>query len=220
MAEGHTWLGRCNAGLLFYGWSNDEQADADEGWQAALRAAHLAPADPYSHYAVGMMSIVTNQPSRAMEAAQRSLDLSPSFALGYLELGLARLFAGLGAQAVEPLERGLQLSPHDPQAFIWMQFLAFAHFLSGKFDEAVARARDAAASRPQLFSAHCILACSLVRLGEQEDAQRAVLAMQQSLSASGSDLKQFLHRFTDAGDRKQISAALGEAGWMENSNLQ
>ena len=74
VAEGHTWLGRCNAGLLFYGWSNDEQADADEGWQAAMRAARLAPADPYSHYAVGMMSIVTNQPKRAMEAAQRSLD--------------------------------------------------------------------------------------------------------------------------------------------------
>ncbi len=105
MAEGYTWLARCTAGLLFYGWSNDEQSDADEGWRAALRAVRLAPADPYAHYAVGMMSIGTDQPDRAMEAAQRALDLSPSFALGYLQLGFGRLFAGRAAQAVEPLQR-------------------------------------------------------------------------------------------------------------------
>lgn len=97
-----------------------------------------------------------------------------------------------------------------------LHFLAFAHFLSGKFEEAVARARDAAASRPELSSAHCVLACSLVRLGRKEEAQRAVLEMQQSMPASGSNnLKQFLERFADAGDRKQISVALGEAGWNE-----
>ena len=107
-----------------------------------LRCVPLAPADPYSHYAVGMMSIVANQPNRAMEAAQRSLDLSPSFALGYLELGLARVFAGLAAQAVEPAPTGTRLSPHDPQAFIWLQFLAFAHFLSGACEEALRKGLD------------------------------------------------------------------------------
>jgi adenylate cyclase len=75
-------------------------------------------------------------------------------------------------------------------------------------------ASNAAASRPELSSAHCVLACSLVRLGRKEEAQRAVLEMQQSLPASGSNnLKQF--RFADAGGRKQISVALGEAGWNE-----
>jgi adenylate cyclase len=218
VAEGQTWLGRCNAGLLFYGWSNDEQADSDEGWQAALRAARLASADPYSHYAVGMMSIVTNQPNRAMEAAQRALDLSPSFALGYLQLGLARLFAGRAAQAVEPLQRGLRLSPHDPQAFIWLQFLAFALFLSGKYEEAVARARDAAVGRPESFSANCILACTLAKLGQEDEAQRAVLDMRRSLPTGGRDLKRFLDRFTAASDRERILLGLREAGWNETDS--
>lgn len=217
VAEGHTWLGRCNAGLLFYGWSDDERADADEGWRAALSAARLAPADPYAHYAVGMMGLATNQPKGALGAAQRALDLSPSFALGYLLLGVARLHAGIAAQAVEPLQRGLRLSPHDPQAFIWLQFLAFAHFLSGNYDEAVARARDAAASRPESFSAHCILACGLIRLGQKEDAQRALSEMQRTLLAGGRDLERFLNRFAEAGDRNQILVALGEAGWNKKS---
>ena len=37
MAEGHTWLGRCNAGIVFYGWSDNLAADTAEGWQ------HCAP---------------------------------------------------------------------------------------------------------------------------------------------------------------------------------
>ena len=151
IAEGHTWLGRCCSGLLFYGWSDNPEADAAEGWEAALRGARLAETDPYAHYAVGIMALVTDRPKETIEAAQRALDLSPSFALGYLSLGVARLFLGDAAQAIEPLERGLQLNPHDPQAFIWLQFLAFAHFLAGEHDKAARRAREAAAKRPESF---------------------------------------------------------------------
>jgi adenylate cyclase len=150
-----------------------------------------------------------------MEAAQRALDLSPSFALGYLQLGLGRLFAGRAAQAVEPLQRGLRLSPHDPQAFIWLQFLAFALFLSGDYEEAVGRGRDAAASRPGSFSAHCILACSLAQLSQEEEAHRAAPEMQRSLPAGGRDLKRFLDRFAEASDRGRILLGLRKAGWNE-----
>ena len=55
------------------------------------------------------------------------------------------------AEAIEPLERGLQLNPHDPPAFMWLQFLAFAHFLAGDHDKAARRAREAAAKRPNSF---------------------------------------------------------------------
>ena len=77
-------------------------------------------------------------------------------------------FAGRAAQAIEPLQRGLRLSPHDPQAFIWLQFLALAHFLQSEHEEAIQRAHEAAAKRPKSSSAHCILACSLAQLGRTE----------------------------------------------------
>lgn len=215
LAEGHTWLARCNAGMVFYGWSDNPTADLAEGWQAALRAVRLAEDDPYAHYAVGIVSIVTKRPAQAMEAAQRVIDLSPNFALGYLELGLARLLAGRAPLAVEPLQRGLRLTPHDPQAFIWLQFLAFAQFLAGETEQAVQRARDAVAKRPETFSAHCVLACSLAQLGRHEEAQQAVSEMKRIL-ASGESGMDFLSRFMNPADRERILESLRKVGWQEN----
>jgi adenylate cyclase len=213
VAEGHTWLGRISAAHVFYGSSDNPAADLAEGWQAALKATRLAEADPYAHYAVGIVSIMMKRPAQAIEAAQRAIDLSPSFALGYLLLGMARLLMHRAAQAIDPLQRGLRLSPHDPQAFIWLQFLSFAHFLSGETEEAVQRARDAAAKRPEWFSSHCVLACSLAELGRLDEAKQAVAEMERVL-ANGS-LEDFLARFVDPADRERIWHGLHKAGWGE-----
>jgi adenylate cyclase len=214
VAEGHTWLGRSSAAQVFYGWSDNPAADLAEGWQAALRATRLAEADPYAHYAVGVVSIVMKRPAQAIEAAQRAIDLSPSFALGYFLLGMARLFTRRAAQAIDPLQRGLRLSPHDPQAFIWLQYLAFAHFLSGDTEEAVQCARDAAAKRPEWFSAHCVLACSLAELDRQDEAQQAVAEMERILATEEQGLEDFLARFIDPADRERVWQGLRKAGWQ------
>jgi adenylate cyclase len=215
IAEGHTWLSRCSAGLLFYGWSENPEADAAEGWEAALRGVRLAETDPYAHYAVAIMAVVTGRPKETIEAAQKALDLSPSFALGYLALGLARLFLGDATHSIEPLERGLQLSPHDPQAFVWLQFLAFAHFLSGENDKAARRAREAVAKRPDSFSAYCVLACSLTALGDNGEAKQAAIQMRRIL-AGGSGLSNLLARFVEPTDRERISQALNRAEWQQD----
>lgn len=216
VAEGHTWLSRCNAGLLFYGWSENPADDTQEGWQAALNAVRLAEADPYAHYAVGIMSIVRGEANRAIEASQRAIDLSASFALGYLLLGMSRLFAGCANQAIEPLQRGLRLSPHDPQAFIWLQFLAFAHFLVDEYDEAVLCAREAAARRPESPSAHCVLACSLAQLGRQQDAEQAVAEMRRALAAGQHGPEEIISRFVNPADRERVTHALNKVGWRGN----
>jgi len=213
-AEGYAWLARCNAGLLFYGWSDSRTADADEGWKAALNAVRLAPADPYAQYAVGMMNIVMDQPNAGMDAAQRAIDLSPSFALGYLALGLGRLFSGGAPEALEPLQRGLRLSPYDPQAFVWLQFLAFAHFLAGQSVEALERARDAVAKRPGSFSAYCVSACSAIGQGHLEEARQAIAQMGQALGSHPSRLNAFLDHFAEASQRAQIWEGLRRAGWQ------
>lgn len=213
IAEGYIWLGRSNGGLLYYGWSDNVTADTTEGWQAALRASRLAEADPYAHYAVGVMSVSTRQPARAMQAAQRSIDLSPSFALGYLLLGISRLYAGRAAQAVEPFQRGLRLSPHDPQSFMWLQSLAMAHFLVGEHEEATLRATEAAGKRPDSFAAYCALACSLPNLGRLEEAKHAAAELRRVVRQS--DLDGLLARFADQADRERILDGLRLAGWQD-----
>jgi adenylate cyclase len=212
LAEGHTWLARADAGILIYGWSKNPAADTAEGWQAAMRATRLAETDPYAHYALGIMSAAMGQPDRAASEAQKAIDLSPSFALGWLLLGMSRLFAGRAAQAVEPLQRGLRLNPQDPQAFIWLQLLAFAHHLSGASEEGVQRAREAVAMRPESASGQAALACGLSRLGRGEEARAAVSALEQALNETANSFDELLARFSQP-DRERILRELRAAGW-------
>jgi adenylate cyclase len=212
LAEGETWLARANAGILIYGWSKNPSADTAEGWQAAMRATRLAEADPYAHYALGIMSAAMGQPERTIAEAQKAIDLSPSFALGWLLLGMGRLFAGRAAQAVEPLQRGLRLNPHDPQAFIWLQLLAFAHLLSGGAEEAAQRAREAVAMRPESASGQAAIVSASVRLGRMDEARAAASALEQILKESPTALDEFLARFSQ-GDRERLVELLREAGW-------
>ena len=203
LAEGHTWLARVNAGILIYGWSKNPGTDTAEGWQAAMRATRLADADPYAHYALGIISAAMGQPERTIAEAQKAIDLSPSFALGWLLLGMGRLFAGRAAQAIEPLQRGLRLNPQDPQAFIWLQLLAFAHLLNGASEEALQRAREAVAMRPESASGQAALACASVRLGQREEAQAAVSAVERIVESAPAALDELLARFSQA-DRERI----------------
>ena len=213
LAEGHTWLARCNAGILFYGWSDSPAADATEGWHAALQATRLAETDPYAHYASGIMSVAMSRPDRAEREAQESIDLCPSFALGHLLLGMSRLFAGRAALAMEPFEQGLRLNPYDPQGFIWQQLVAFALFLKGDIEEAARRAADAAAMRPESVSGQVILACSLARLRRRNEAGQAIVAMEHAMTASPNALSELLARFVTATDQEAILNGLREAGW-------
>jgi adenylate cyclase len=212
LAEGHTWLARVNAGILIYGWSKTSAADTAEGWQAAMRATRLADADPYAHYALGIMSAAMGQPDRAAAEAQKAIDLSPNFALGWLLLGMGRLFAGRAAQAIEPLQRGLRLNPQDPQAFTWLLLLAFAHLLSSAHEEAAQRAREAVAMRPEWASGQAALACALARLGRAEEARAAVSGLEQALTDSGNSFDELFARFNQA-DRERLLADLRAAGW-------
>lgn len=208
LAEGHTWLGRCSSGLIVYGWSDNPAVDTAEGWQAARRAAQLAEADPYAHYAVGVMSTAMGQADRATAAAQRAIDLSPNFALGYLLLGWGRLLAGRAGQAIEPLRRGLRLSPHDPQAFTWLQFLAIAYFLQGDHEAAARCAADAVAKRPESPLGHCVLACSLAELGRREEAEEALAELRPGGPARSDSLDGLLGRFVGRADRDRVLEAL------------
>ena len=175
LAEGYIWLVRCLNGTIFFGWSEDRAADLAE--ETAGRAAWRCgwpTRDPYALYALAIHSNSVGEAEQAIAAAQRAIDLSPSFALAHFILGVSRVFAGRTAQAIEPLQRGLRLNPNDAQAFVWLQFVALAHFLLGEHADAAERAAETVAMRPDYHVGYATLACSLAALGRAAAASRAV----------------------------------------------
>src|SRR5690606_1924354 len=148
LPEAHLWLARVDAGLVGYGWSDDEASDLREGVNAGLRAVELDEQNPYAHYGLACACVYAVRFDQAIREAVKAIESSLCFALGYLVLGMARAFSSDAAAAIGPLERGLRMNPHDPQSFVWHNILAWAHFFAGSKEMALACATIAMKVRP------------------------------------------------------------------------
>ena len=172
LPEGHLWLGRVNAGLVAYGWSDNRAADLREGTEAALKAVQLDERNPYAHYSLAIVSAYANQFEQSISAARKAIEISPSFALGHLVLGMAVLFSGRASDAISPLEYGLRLSPHDSQGFFWLNALALARLFSGHAEAGLEAAARALQVRPNWPTSLEVLVCCHAALGKWGEARR------------------------------------------------
>lgn len=174
LADANAWLGRVSAGIVAYGWSNDERADLREGVDAALKAVQLDERNPYSHYALAITSAFASEVDQGIRAAEKSIELSPGFALGHLVLGMARLFSGDALRAIGCLEHGLQLNPHDPQNFVWYNVLATALIFEHEFARAVREATNALKVRPNWRPAIVTSLCGYQAIGDRRAVRECV----------------------------------------------
>jgi TolB-like protein len=177
LPEAHLWLGRVSAGLVAYGWSDDSTADLQEGVEAALQAVQLDERNPYSHYALAMVSAYSDRFDQSIGAARKAIEISPLLALGHLVLGMALLFSGRATEAIAPLEYGLRLSPYDPQNFAWFNVLALARLFSGRAEAALEAAARALQVRPNWWTSLEVLVCCYVALGKRDVARRCTQQM-------------------------------------------
>jgi TolB-like protein len=177
LPEAHLWLGRVSAGLVAYGWSDNPIADLQEGMEAALRAVQLDERNPYSHYALAMVSVYSDRFEQSIGAARKAIEISPLLALGHLVLGMALLFSGHATEAIAPLEYGLGLSPYDPQNFVWFNVLAMARLFSGRAEAALEAAGRALQVRPNWWTSLEVLVCCYAALGKLDEARRCAQQM-------------------------------------------
>lgn len=170
LAEAQLWIGRVNAGLVAYGWSDDPVADLQEGRRAALEAVQLDERNPYTHYALAIVSNYADDFALALRSADKAIELSPSFALGHLVRGMAALFSGQVADAARSLEHGLKLNRFDPQNFVWYTLLALALLFDGQPESALEHAVAALKVRPTWCPALRIAAAASAASGRSASA--------------------------------------------------
>lgn len=170
LTEAHLWLGRVNAGLVAYGWTDEPAHDLREGQAAALQAAALDERNPYAHYALAIVSNYADEFDVASRSAEKAIELNPSFALGHLVHGMAGLYAGRAADAVQSLERGLRLNRFDPQNFVWSNILALAYLFGGDAERALKFATISLQVRPTWRPAMRTASAACAALGRDEQA--------------------------------------------------
>jgi adenylate cyclase len=151
----------------------------------AARAAELDDSDPWAHLALGFVAYARRHTDEAVEEFQRALDLNPNFAAAHGYLGHALALDGRSDQAIDHIGQAIRMSPHDPQNALFNVGLAGAHYLAGRYLEAVGFARKAMQQRFALTNGHRIYVACLAQAGQLDEA-RAALARLQELHPENS----------------------------------
>jgi tetratricopeptide (TPR) repeat protein len=140
----------------------------------ATRAAELDDSDPWAHLALGYVAHTMRRTDDATREYQRAIDLNPNFAAAHGYLGFTLALAGRSDQAIVHLEQAIRMSPHDPQNAIFNNGLAVAHYLAGRYTEAIAFGRKAVQQRDGTTAGHRICVASLAQAGQVEEARAAL----------------------------------------------
>ena len=136
----------------------------------AKRAAELDDSDPWAHLALGYVAYMLRRTDNAKQEYQRAIDLNPNFAAAYGYLGWALASAGRTDEAILFSEQAIRMSPHDPQNAVFNNALAVAHYLAGRYTEAISFARKAVQQRDGMTSGHRILIACLAQADQLDEA--------------------------------------------------
>jgi adenylate cyclase len=145
----------------------------------AGRAAELDDSDPWAHLALGFVAFVRRRTNVATAEFRRALALNPNFAAAHGYLGWTLAFDGQADQAITHLEEAIRLSPHDPQNAIFNTGLAVAHYLEGRYTDAVEYSRKTLQQRSAFTAGHRIYCASLAQDGQIDEAREALARLKE-----------------------------------------
>ena len=154
------------------GWSIDEQRDRMRAADVASHAVEIDRNDAQALAIVGhMRGYLLKDHEWALAILDRAIAAGPSCALAWTFSSFTCGILGDTEAAVLRAQNAIRLSPIGPDAGVWHEHaLSQAHYLSGRFDDAIAWGRKAATHGNQTSNLRCLTA-SLVAAGKVEEAR-------------------------------------------------
>jgi tetratricopeptide (TPR) repeat protein len=146
----------------------------------------------------------------------RALVLNSNLAEAWSFGGWVKLWLGQPEAAIEQLAHAMRLSPLDPWVAGMRAGTAHAHFFLGRYDDAASWAAMALQYNPDHQPALRIGAASHAMAGRLEQAQKAVVRLQQVYpTLCVSDLKNVLGPYRRTEDPSRYEEGLRRAGLPE-----
>jgi TolB-like protein len=203
-AQGNSWISV----------TSDEIAEVR---RLAQRAVELGKDDAialaHSGYA---LAVVARDLGRGAALIDRALVLNSNLAEAWSFGGWVKIFLGEPDTAIERFARAMRLSPIDPFVTGMRTGTAYAHFLLGRFDEAVLWAAMALTDRPDFQPGLRIAAASNAMAGRPEQADQAMARLRQlNPGLRVSNLKDLLSPYRRAEDLSRYEEGLRRAGLPE-----
>jgi adenylate cyclase len=158
--------------ILLLGYLGYIDVQANEAAALAARAAELDRNDPWAYVALGFVAFTERHTDESIAHFQRALNLNPNFAAAHGYLGWTLSFDGQSDKAILHSQTAIRMSPHDPQQVIFHGGLAAAHYLAGRYDEAINSALSVLRFRPTFNGARRLLVAALAQAGRLEEARK------------------------------------------------
>ncbi len=179
-AAAYGMASRCFVMRKGSGWVTNRDDESAEATRLARRAVELGKDDAVALGTAGLaLFYIAGEYDDAKVLTDRALTLNPNFASGWMWSGWVRVCLGEPEAAVDRVGRALRLSPSDPHSGVMFSAMAFAHFLAGRFKEAVSWAEMAVLEKPTYLLAVGIAAASYALAGRVGDANRAITRVRQ-----------------------------------------
>jgi TolB-like protein/Tfp pilus assembly protein PilF len=177
-APAHSMLAFALFASGYVGWI-PPGTERDFAAQLTRRAAELDDSDPWAHLALGYYEFTGRSTDEAIRHFSAALDLNPNFAAAAGSIGFALALDGRSDEAIRHFEQALRMSPRDPFNSFFYVGIAAAHYLAGRYAEAIKWAKQAVQLRPGYIGAHRILCASLAQAGQAEEARTVLQTLRQ-----------------------------------------
>jgi adenylate cyclase len=168
------------AALCYYqrkanGWMTDRAGEVAETARLVRMASELGRDDAVALNRAGTaLAYVVGDLDYGAALIDQSLQLNSNLAAAWHESGWMKIYFGDPEAALERFSRAMRLSPRDPCIFDMQMGTGCAHFLTGRYAEAVVWAESAARQQPNSCPALRTLAASSAMAGRQEQAEKAM----------------------------------------------
>jgi TolB-like protein/class 3 adenylate cyclase len=157
------------------GWFGERAKDVTEAERLARRAVELGPDDAVALSGGGYTLVfVVHDLDDGAAFIERALALNPNLSWALHSSGWTKAFLGEPDAAIKHLTNAIHLSPLDPLIFRAQGGVAFAHFLAGRYTDAIIWAETALRGRPNYLAAIRELAAANALAGRMPEAQKAM----------------------------------------------
>jgi TolB-like protein/class 3 adenylate cyclase len=174
-ASAYGLAARCYLLRKSSGWVTDRVGEVAETERLARRAGVLGKDDAVALCTAGIaLAYVVGELDDGAAFADRALVLNPNLAWAWLFSGWIKVWLGEPEVAIERVAHALRLSPQDPHIFSMQSATASAHFIAGRYAEALSWAEAAILGRPTFFLASCVAAASGAMAGRHAEAEKSM----------------------------------------------
>ena len=169
-APARSLLGFCLVFAAHMGWI-DCREGLNAGRNHAIRAIALDDWDPWGHIALGYSALMERRTEESLAAFGRAVRLNPNSAAAHSHLSRGFAFAGQDREAIRHGDHAIRLSPLDPEMALFLGAIAIAHYVAGRFGEAVRYTTEALRLRPGFQGAQRLRCASLAQSGRLDEAR-------------------------------------------------